>query len=71
MSKSDKKQKRIIETNNSKLIKENVYVGPSYSNENIVNFLDSNNNGKWTRVITITPSDSVGSGNSFSFSIMF
>ena len=38
-----KKQKRIIETNNSKLIKENVYVGPSYSNENIVNFLDSNN----------------------------
>ena len=37
----------------------------------ITDFLDSNGNGNWTRVITITPSDSVGSGDSFSFSINY
>jgi len=36
-------KKRIIENNHSKLIQENVYVGPSYSNEKIIKFLDSNN----------------------------
>ena len=36
-------KKRIIENNHSKLIQENVYVGPSYSNEKITKFLDSNN----------------------------
>ena len=36
-------KKRIIENNHSKLIQENVYVGPSYSDENIRKFLDSNN----------------------------
>ena len=36
-------KKRIIENNYSKLIQENVYVGPSYSNEKIIKFLDSNN----------------------------
>ena len=36
-------KKRIIENNHSKLIQENVYVGPSYSDEKIIKFLDSNN----------------------------
>ena len=36
-------KKRIIENNHSKLIQENVYVGPSYSDEDIIKFLDSNN----------------------------
>ena len=36
-------KKRIIENNHSKLIQENVYVGPSYSDEYIIKFLDSNN----------------------------
>ena len=38
-----KSQKRVIEKNTSKVITENVYVGPSYSDENIQEFLDSNN----------------------------
>ena len=37
------KQKRIIENGYSKLVQENVYVGPSYGNEIIEKFLDSNN----------------------------
>ena len=37
------KQKRIIENEYSKLVQENVYVGPSYGNEIIEKFLDSNN----------------------------
>ena len=36
-------KKRIIENNHSKLIQENVYVGPSYNDEDIIKFLDSNN----------------------------
>ena len=36
-------KKRIIENNHSKLIQENVYVGPSYNDEYIIKFLDSNN----------------------------
>ena len=36
-------KKRIIEKNHSKLIQENVYVGPSYNDEDIIKFLDSNN----------------------------
>ena len=36
-------KKRIIENNHSKLIQENVYVGPSYTDEYIIKFLDSNN----------------------------
>jgi len=36
------KQKRIIEPNPAKQILENVYVGPSYTNEEIQAFLDSN-----------------------------
>lgn len=38
-----KNQKRIIDTNSSKRVQENVYVGPSYDNKTIHNFLDSNN----------------------------
>tara|TARA_Y100001936_G_scaffold207987_1_gene213202 strand:- start:3069 stop:4772 length:1704 start_codon:yes stop_codon:yes gene_type:complete len=37
------KQKRIIPDNYSDIIKENVYVGPSYSNKEIQEFLDSKN----------------------------
>tara|TARA_Y100000590_G_scaffold397239_1_gene478644 strand:- start:1305 stop:3005 length:1701 start_codon:yes stop_codon:yes gene_type:complete len=37
------KKPRIIEPNISKTINENVYVGPSYSNEEIQKFLDSEN----------------------------
>ena len=37
------KQKRIIPDNYSEIIKENVYVGPSYSNKEIQEFLDSKN----------------------------
>ena len=36
-------KKRIIENNYSKLIQENVYVGPSYNDEDIRKFLNSNN----------------------------
>ena len=36
-------KKRVIENNHSKLIQENVYVGPSYNNDDIVKFLDSKN----------------------------
>ena len=36
-------KKRIIENNHSKLIQENVYVGPSYNDEDIIKFHDSNN----------------------------
>ena len=36
-------KKRIIENNHSKLIQENVYVGPSYNDEDIIKFLDCNN----------------------------
>jgi len=38
-----KKNNRLIETNPAKQIIENVYVGPSYSEEQIKKFLDSNN----------------------------
>ena len=37
------KNKRIIEQDQSKTIQENVYVGPSYTNEEIQKFLDSEN----------------------------
>ena len=37
------KNSRIISKNNSELIRENVYVGPSFSNEEIIHFLDSKN----------------------------
>jgi carbamoyltransferase len=37
------KNQRIIEQDQSKIIQENVYVGPSYSNEEIQKFLDSEN----------------------------
>ena len=37
------KNSRIISKNNSELIRENVYVGPSFSNEEIIHFLDSEN----------------------------
>ena len=37
------KNSRIISKNNSELICENVYVGPSFSNEEIIHFLDSEN----------------------------
>jgi len=37
------KNSRIIEKNTAKLIRENVYVGPSYSDEQITQFLDSEN----------------------------
>ena len=36
------KNSRIIEKDQSKVISENVYVGPSYSNDEIKTFLDSN-----------------------------
>ena len=36
-------KKRIIENDSSKLVQESVYVGPSYSDEDITKFLDSNN----------------------------
>ena len=36
-------QKRVIESNHSAVIQENVYVGPSYDNEDIKQFLDSKN----------------------------
>jgi carbamoyltransferase len=37
------KNSRVIEKNTAKLIRENVYVGPSYSDEQITQFLDSEN----------------------------
>ena len=37
------KNKRILNGEYSKMIKENIYVGPSYSNEEIQNFLNSEN----------------------------
>ena len=37
------KNSRTIESDSSKVISENVYVGPSFSNEQIVQFLDSKN----------------------------
>ena len=37
------KNARITNSDHSKMIKENVYVGPSYSNEDIQNFLNSEN----------------------------
>ena len=37
------KNPRIIEKNISKIISENIYVGPSYSNDEIQKFLDSEN----------------------------
>jgi len=39
---SQLKNKRIIEKNNNKRIIENIYVGPSYTNEEIKSFLQSN-----------------------------
>ena len=36
------KNQRIVEPDQAKRIQENVYVGPSYSNENILSFLNSN-----------------------------
>ena len=39
---SQLKQKRILDSDPNSMISENVYVGPSYSNEEIVQFLDNN-----------------------------
>ena len=37
------KNKRIIETERAKMIRENIYLGPEYQNDEIIQFLDSKN----------------------------